>query len=399
MSRSIRFKNERQSAPIMLPLSYAIRNLFRDRSRLAQTVGGAALVVFLVMTAAAINGGMSRVLSASGSERNAILLGAGSEESIQRSEVAERAAGIASAAVPGVESRLGKPAVSTEIHYMTWLERPDGARGQVLLRGVEPEILLVQPGVRIVDGRFPGPGEVMAGRLAWRKLGFQEGDLQAGATVRLDDSDMTVSGVFGAPGTVMESEVWATLGDIRMLAQRDTVSCVVLRLESPDDFAEADLFTAQRLDLELTALRESDYYSALARFFRPLRVMTWTTAGLIALGALFGGLNTLYAAFASRVRELATLQAIGFSRRALLVSLIQESLLACMAGTLLAAMVAVMLLDGLTVPFSIGTFTMRITPAIALGGIATGLLLGVIGALPPAFRCLRPALPVALRSS
>ena len=381
----------------MLPLTYAIRNLFRDRSRLVQTVGGAALVVLLVMAAAAMNHGMREVLSASGSERNAILLGAGSEESVQRSEIAERAAGIAAAAVRGVETRLGRPAVSTEIHYMTWLRRPDGARGQALLRGVEPEILLVQPGVRITAGRFPTSGEVMVGRLAWRKLGFVEADLQPGRSVLLDGMGMTVSGVFSAPGTVMESEVWAPLGDIRMLAQRETVSCVVLRLESPDDFAEAELFGAQRLDLELAALRESDYYSALAEFFRPLRVMTWTTAGLVALGALFGGLNTLYAAFASRVRELATLQAIGFTRGAILVSLIQESLLACMTGTLLAAGVALVFLDGVTVPFSIGTFTLTITPGIALGAVATGVALGVLGALPPAVRCLRPALPAALR--
>lgn len=382
----------------MLPLSYAIRNLFRDRSRLVQTVGGAALVVFLVMTAAAINNGMRAVLSASGSEHNAILLGAGSEESIQRSEVVERAAGIAAASVRGVETRLGRPAVSTEIHYMTWLERPDGVRGQALLRGVEPEVLLVQPGVRITAGRFPQSGEVMAGRLAWRKLGFDEADFQPGKRVSFDGTEMTVSGVFSAPGTVMESEVWATLGDIRMLAQRDTVSCVVLRLESPDDFAEADLFSTQRLDLELTALRESDYYSALAQFFRPLRVMTWATAVLIGLGALFGGLNTLYAAFASRVRELATLQAIGFTRGAILVSLIQESLLACMAGTLVASLLGLLILEGLTVPFSIGTFTLVITPGIALGALVTGLLLGLLGALPPALRCLRLALPVALRA-
>lgn len=382
----------------MLPLSYAIRNLFRDRSRLAQTVGGAALVVFLVMAAAAINNGMRAVLSASGSDRNAILLGAGSEESIQRSEVAERAAGIAAAGVRGVETWLDRPAVSTEIHYMTWLERADGTRGQALLRGVEPEVLMVQPGVRITAGRFPGAGEVMAGRLAWRKLGFDEADLRPGKQVTLDDVEMTISGVFSAPGTVMESEVWATLGDIRMLAQRETVSCVVLRLETADDFAEADLFSTQRLDLELTALRESDYYSALAQFFRPLRVMTWATAVLVGLGAVFGGLNTLYAAFASRVRELATLQAIGFTRGAILASLIQESLLACMAGTLLASLLGLLVLEGLTVPFSIGTFTLTITPGIALGALVTGLLLGFLGALPPALRCLRPALPVALRA-
>jgi putative ABC transport system permease protein len=383
----------------MLPLTYAIRNLFRDKSRLAQTVGGSALVVLLVMAAAALGGGMKSVLSASGSVRNVILVGTGSEESIQRSEIAERASGIAQASIPGVVQTLGSSAVSTEIHYMTYLETTVNSRIQGLFRGVTPQALLVHPEVRILDGRFPGSGELMAGKLAWRKLGLQPDDLKPGTRVKLDGSEMTLSGTFAAPGTVMESEIWANLNDLRMLAQRETVSCVVLRLDDPADFAEADLFSKQRLDLELTAIRESDYYAALSSFFRPLRVMTWITAGLVAAGAIFGGLNTLYAAFASRIRELATLQAIGFTRRAILASLIQESLLACLTGTLLASILALVFLDGRTIPFSIGAFTVSITPDVALSGLVTGFLLGTLGALPPAFRCLKPALPAALRAS
>lgn len=382
----------------MLPLTYAIRNLFRDRSRLLQTVGGSALVVLLVMAAAALNSGMKQVLSASGSAHNAILIGAGSEESIQRSEIAEKTAGIASAAVAGVSQTLGTPAVSTEIHYMTYLEIAGKPKAQALFRGVTPAALQVHPEVRLLEGAFPHAGEIMVGKLAYRKLGLIAGDLSPGTTALLDGSHVTISGVFAAPGTVMESEIWAPLSDIRMLAQRETVSCVVLRLDDPTDFAEADLFSKQRLDLELTALRESDYYAHLANFFKPLRVMTWVTAGLVAAGAIFGGLNTLYAAFASRIKELATLQAIGYTRTAILISLIQESILASLTGTLVASAAALLLLDGLTIPFSIGAFTISITPTIAVLGIITGILLGVIGALPPAFRCLKPPLPAALRS-
>lgn len=383
----------------MLPFTYALRNLFRDKSRLLQTIGGSALVVLLVMAAGALNHGMTQVLSASGSPLNAILLGAGSEESIQRSEIPERTAGIAEAAVQGVAKPLGTPAVSTEIQYMTYLTTGDNHRSAGVFRGVTAQALLVHPQVRLLDGRFPGAGELMVGRLAWRKLHLKPADLKIGTKVRLDGAEMTISGTFAAPGTVLESEVWAQLSDIRMLAQRETVSCVVLRLQHPDDFADADLFSKQRLDLELTAMRESDYYASLSRFFRPLRVMTWITAGLVAAGAVFGGLNTLYAAFASRIRELATLQAIGFTRRVILLSLIQESLLACLAGTLLASLLALLLLDGRTIPFSIGAFTVTITPGIAAAGLATGVLLGIVGALPPAFRCLKPSLPTALRSS
>ena len=383
----------------MLPFTYAVRNLFRSKARLLQTIGGSALVVLLVMAAVAINDGMKRVLSASGSPNNVILVGAGSEESIQRSEVADRAGGIAEAAVPGIAETLGVRAVSSEIHYMSYLDLGDGERRQAVFRGVTPQALHVHPEVRLVAGSFPTAGQLMAGRLAWRKLGLAETDLKPATRVVLDGQELTISGTFAAPGTVLESELWTTLGDLRVLAKRETISCVVLRLNDPADFAEADLFAKQRLDLELSALRESDYYARLSSFFKPLRVMTWITAGLIAAGAVFGGINTLYAAFASRVREMATLQAIGFGRGALLASLVQESTLACLGGTLLASIAALLLLDGRTVPFSIGAFTLEIGPGVALTGILTGLFLGLLGALPPAIRCLKPALPVALRSS
>lgn len=383
----------------MLPFTYALRNLFRDKTRLLQTIGGSTLVVLLVMAAGALNHGMTQVLSASGSPLNTILLGAGSEESIQRSEIPERTAGIAEAAIRGVVRQLDTPAVSTEIQYMTYLTTANGHQSAGIFRGVTPQALLVHPQVRLLEGSFPGSGELMVGKLAWRKLHLEPDELKPGTKVRLDGSEMTISGTFAAPGTVLESEVWATLSDIRMLAQRETVSCVVLRQETADDFSEADLFSKQRLDLELTAMRESDYYASLSRFFRPLRVMTWITAGLVAAGAVFGGLNTLYAAFASRIRELATLQAIGFQRRHILLSLVQESVLACLAGTLLASILALLLLDGRTIPFSIGAFAVTITPGIAATGLATGILLGLVGALPAAFRCLKPPLPAALRSS
>jgi putative ABC transport system permease protein len=383
----------------MLPLTYAVRNLFRSKGRLLQTIGGSALVVLLVMAAVAINTGMKKVLSASGSPHNVILVGAGSEESIQRSEVSETAAGIAEAAVPGISEALGVRAVSTEIHYMNNVDLADGQRKQALIRGVTPQALRVHPEVRIIEGRFPGAGEAMVGRLAWKKLGLNEDSLKNGGSFSLDGQELAISGIFSAPGTVLESEIWTTLGDLRVLAKRDTISCVTLRLDNPEDFSDVDLFAKQRLDLELSALRESDYYARLSSFFQPLRAMTWITAALIGAGAVFGGINTLYAAFASRVREMATLQAIGFGRPSLLASLVQESVLACLCGALLGSLVAMLLLEGVTVPFSIGTFTLEIGPDVALAGILTGLFLGLLGAIPPAFRCLKPPLPAALRSS
>ncbi|HSP42424.1 MAG TPA: ABC transporter permease, partial [Luteolibacter sp.] len=233
----------------MLPFAYAVRNLFRSKSRLLQTIGGSALVVLLVMAAVAINSGMKKTLSASGSPHNVILLGAGSEESIQRSEIPETTPGIAGAGIPGISERLGVRAVSSEIHYMSYLSLEDGRKAQAMFRGVTPEALRVHPEVHITDGCFPGSGEVMAGRLAWRKLGVKKSELRPGTVLVLDGQKLKVSGIFAAPGTVLESELWATLGDLRALAKRETLSCVVIRLDDPADFDEADLFAKQRLDL------------------------------------------------------------------------------------------------------------------------------------------------------
>jgi ABC-type lipoprotein release transport system permease subunit len=252
--------------------------------------------------------------------------------------------------------------------------------------------------VRLVEGQYPHPGEVMVGRLAHHTLGVSTAQLAPGRTVVLEDQEFTISGIFEAPGTVLESEVWFDRNDLMTAIQRDALSCVVVRMQSPGGYANADLFARQRLDLELVAVRESEYYAKLGSFYAPLRGMTWLTAGLVGAGAVFGGLNILYAAFASRIRELATLQAIGFSRGAILWSLIQESLLATLLGTLLAAALAVFWLEGITIPFSIGAFSLLL-PLPVLGlGLMVGLLLGTLGALPPAMRCLGAPLPSALRA-
>lgn len=382
----------------MLPFSYALRNLFRDPARLAQTVGGSALVVLLLVSAVALNQGMDSVLSASGSANNVIIMGKGSEESIERSEVHLEAESIISTSIRGLKEQLGVAAVSGEIIYQAPIRVSSGYQDQALLRGVSEKALLVHDTVRLLDGHFPAPGEVMVGRLAHRKVGVSEEELAVGKIVYFENTELRVSGVFAAPGTVLESEIWFDRNDLSSLTQRDTLSAVMVRLGDAE-LDDVQVFTLQRNDLELAAIGENEYYDKLGVFYKPIKVMTWVTAALVSAGALFGGLNTLYAAFASRIREMATLQSIGFTRFALLISLIQESLLATLTGTLVAFLIAYFLLDGLTVPFSIGTFTLTLSPTVIITGLIAGVLLGTIGTLPPAIRCLLPSLPKALRSS
>lgn len=383
----------------MLPFSYAIRNLLRDPTRLLQKVCGAALVVFLVFAAGAFNSGMERVLQATGSAHNVILLGAGSEESVERSEVSVQAETLAAAGIRGIDTRAGFPAVSGEVHYMGKVRLAGDKESQALLRGVTPAAFEVHREVRILEGRFPGPGELILGRLAYRSLDTEAEALAIGRSIEFEGQRFEIVGHFDAPGTVLESEIWMNRSDLMTLTQRENLSCVVVRMADPESLARADLFARQRLDLELVALPETAYYGKLATFYAPIRGMTWLTAVLVAVGAALGGMNMLYAAFASRIREIATLQAIGYSRLSIFVSLLQESLLATLLGTLLAALMAATLLESVTVNFSIGTFRLLLTPKVIGTALASGLLLGSLGAIPPALRCLRAPLPQALRSS
>lgn len=388
-----------------LPFDYAVRNLGRSPVRLALSVLGAAIVVLLVLAAGAFVTGMRSGLRSAGDAGNVILLGAGSEESIERSEISAAVGGLVSAAIRGVRTTLGEPHVSAEVHVglPLRLHESDETRRLVLVRGVTPRALLVHDRVQLVEGRFPEPGrdEIMLGALAGVKLGAEPGALAPGGTVWIDRRPWTIVGRFVAPGSIMESEAWTALTDLKAATKRDTDSCVVLSLDNASgaEFADVDAFAKQRLDLELAALPETEYYDRLSAFFRPVRVVAWATAILIGTGGLFGGLNTMYAAFASRVRELGTLQCLGYRRAAIVLSLVQESLLATAAGALIACAAGVLLLDGLAVRFSLGVFGLVVDARVLSIGLGAGLLLGLVGALPPAARALRLPIAEALKSA
>ncbi|MFO7725880.1 MAG: FtsX-like permease family protein [Oceanipulchritudo sp.] len=382
----------------MLPFSYAARNLLRNPGRFLQKLAGSVLILFLLLAAAAFNEGMERLLQASGSPETVIFLGAGSEESVERSQIPVQAESMVMAGVPGIARRAGVLAVSGEINHMGLINTSPGKEAQAVMRGIRPAAFEVHRKVRISEGRFPRMGEVLVGRLAAHSLGVEPETLKPGKRIEVEEESYTVAGVFDAEGTVLESEIWFNRQDLMTLIQRDTLSAVVVRMESPEGYALADLFAKQRLDLELAAVRESTYYANLARFYGPIRGMTWLTATLVGLGAVMGGLNLLYASFSARIRELATLQTLGYRRRAVLVSLIQESLLVQLLGMVLAALAAVILIDGSRVQFSMGTFVMELSPPVILLSLAAALLLGLLGPLPPAARSLRMSLPKALRS-
>jgi putative ABC transport system permease protein len=382
-----------------IPIDYAVRNLGRSPTRLLLSVIGAALVVLLVLAAAGFVRGMNRSLSAPAGE-NVMFFGAGSEESIERSEIGAAVPSLVKAGVRGIRTRLDSAYVSPEVHMQSTVHAKQGDTDnpQILVRGVTPAAFLVHAGTRIIEGRPPEAGrdEIAVGRLAHQRLGAEP--LHSGATLWFYNRQWTVVGVIESPGSIIESEIWCPLTDLQIASKRDNLSCVVITFDG-GDFDDADAFAKQRLDLELVAMRESDYYRKLSSIFSPVRSMVWITAILIASGGILGGLNTMYAAFASRVREVGALQAMGFSRRTIVKSLVQESLLAAMCGTLIAILLGIIFLDGLTVQFSLGAFGLVIDSAVILLAIAAGCAVGIIGALPPAIRCLRLPITEALKSN
>ena len=390
-----------------LPFEYAVRNLGRSPSRLLMSAGGCGLVVLLAMAAGGFVSGMQESLKISGSSRNVILMGAGSEESVERSEIPMRTPGIAATGIRGIAIAAGVEAISPEVHLAIPIRLQTNADSaterdetNALFRGITPSAFLVHQEARLTDGRFPetGADEVAIGRLAARSLGLEDAEQILNATLIVDDRPFTIVGVIDADGGVIEGEIWIPLSDLLIVGQRDTLSCVVIRTID-GDLASARGFAATRLDLELVATRESDYYASLAAFFTPIRLMVVITAILVAAGGIIGGLNTTYAAFASRVREIGTLQTLGYSRIAIVRSLVEESVLTASIGALVAAAIGILFLDQVTIRFSMGVFGIQIGPGVVALGLLGGLTLGVVGAVIPAFRCLRLPVPEALRSS
>ncbi len=389
----------------LLPFHYAARNIGRSPARLLLTAGGGAIVVFLVVSAVASVRALDRGVRASGTAGNVMLLGAGSEESVERSEITASTPGILAASLPSIRTLAGAQFVSPELHVPLPLRRagdapPAGnARDLVLVRGVEPAAFLVHPQARLSVGRLPEAGrdEALIGRSVAARLGITDGDLSQTPSILIDDIPYTLTGIIDAPGVAIDGEIWVPISDLLVRTKRQTISVTVVSLAS-GDVSDLEVFAARRPDLELTAMDEQSYYAQLAQFFRPVQIMIGFSALIVALGAMLGGLNALDAAFASRAREIAMLQVLGFSRTAVITSLVQESLITIAAGALPALVLAALLLDGVGVRFSMGIFSLSVDATCVASGLGAAFFLGILGSLPPAIRCMRASIPSALKS-
>jgi putative ABC transport system permease protein len=377
-----------------LPWDYGVRNLFRRPLRSALTLGALTLVVFLVMVVVPFVRGLDLSLVASGDPRVALVHSLGASENIENSTMPGNAAGLLRASVARIEYRAGEAYVSPELYLGTEVRLAlDAPPAMGIVRGITPAVTLVRNQFQLIEGDWPRPDEILVGRLAATKLGASDAALAIGDSLSLEGREWRIAGRFAAGGSSLESEIWCRLEDLQSATKRQDYTLVAVTMQSPAEIPGIDEFCKDRIDLEWEATPEVAYYTALQKHYGPVRMVSWIVVGLIAAAGAFAGLNTMYGAVVGRVREIAALQTIGFVRRAIVLSIVQEALLLASAGALLAAGLALLLLNGTAIRFTMGAFPLAVDHVAVSAGLLSGLAIGILGAIPPAIRALR--LPVA----
>ena len=382
----------------LLPWEYAIRNLFRRPLRTSLTFAGLTTVIVLVFVVVGFIRGLERSLEVSGDPQTAIIFSKGMGENLEYSSIPMRTSDLVPASVAGIQERYGQKYVSPELYLGTLVGVGEREPALGLVRGVTRAVLRVRRRVEIEEGDWPETGEVMVGRMAAAKIEATNAEMSVGQSITFEGRTWRISGVFSAGGSAFESEAWCRLDELQQAMKRQDLSIVAVTLAPDGDFTDLDLFFKKRLDLELQTMQETKYYASLQEHYVTVRWLAWLVVLLVSGAGVFAGLNTMYGSVVGRIPELSTLQTIGFVRRAIVVSLIQEGLLLAAAASLLAALLALVFVNGAAVRFTMGAFLLRIDSMAVLIGCGVGLSLGFFGAIPPAIRALRMPIVDGLKS-
>lgn len=374
----------------LLPWEYGIRNLLRRPLRTGLTLLALTTVTLLVMVVLGFVRGLDRSLAVSGDPDTVIVFSLGMGENLEYSSVPMRSADLLASSIHGIREHYGQKCASPELYLGTKVKAaPEAPEELGLVRGVTPAALLVHHDVEITQGKWPRVNEVLVGRMAVTKLGLTASQVRPGRQLVFEGRTWTISGTFAAGGSTYESEVWCRLDDLQQAQKRQDLSLVALALGPTSAFRHVDLFCKERLDLELQAIRQTEYFATLQKDYQPVRWLSWLVVALVTGAGIFIGLNTMYGAVVGRIPELATLQTIGFSRRATVLSVMQEGTLLAMTAALLASILAYGLIHGAAVRFTMGAFELQIDSGTLLIAYGIALFLGIVGSLPPAVRVFR----------
>ena len=379
-----------------------LRTIVERRGASLATVVGVAGVVIVFVAVFSIAEGVRHALTSNATSDTAIVLRSGSDSEMMSGLERDDTRIIAEA--PGVRRSAAGPVASAELYVIVDVpKRSTGTDANVPLRGVQPAAFEVRDEVRMVEGRRfePGRNEVVVGRAA----ASQFKGLDLGNRLRWGQNEWTVVGIFSANGGLAESEIWCDAGVLQPAYRRgSSFQSVCAKLESPAAFQKfKDSLTSDpRLDVKV--VEESEYYAsqseALVGLIRALGIVITV---LMGVGAIFGALNTMYAAVATRTREIATLRALGFRGGPVILSVLTESLLLALVGGVFGAAVAYLAFNGFQTStlnwstFSQLSFSFTVTPLLLAWGLASAVLMGSIGGLFPAIRAARLPVATALR--
>lgn len=376
----------------MLPLSYALRNLWRRRTRTLLTVFGVACISTLVILMGGFALGLSGSAAAAASDDVVMIVGSTGEHDLVRSVISRGDAEAVAASLPKVKLVNGERAVSVELHMAT---RKGSSIG--LLRGVTSGAFLVHDRVTLVEGHEPRePFDLLVGRLAASRMGLAEGALDVGKSIEMEGRTWQVAGHFAAPGTVLEAELWGRLDDVVLSVNRQDVSCVAAKLEDPKDMKRVSLWVNRNATAyEVASVSQRDLYATLERALDPIATLAWVMALLVLVGGVFACANTMFAAVLARIREMGALRALGFGPVAIAFSLLVEGLLLGGIGGLAGFWIAG-LFGEVPLKFPMGAFYLDLSPGVRLVGLAAAIGAGVVGSIVPAWRAIRMPLPDAL---
>jgi putative ABC transport system permease protein len=385
-----------------IPIIYNIRSVKARWTSTIVAVAGIAGTVGVFIAMLSLARGFRATLVSSGSADNALITRAGATSEMTSGVSLDSVKIIQDA--PGIARGANGPLLTPEAVLMAPIPlRSTGTDANVELRGVSPNVFAIRRNIKIIEGRMfqPGLSELVVGKNAMATYS----GLTLGSTIGLGSARWQVVGIFDAGGSAFDSEVW---GDAHLLNgaynRPDTLSqSVTVHLASPATLQQLkDSLTADpRLNVDVT--REIDYYSKQStRMTMLITRLGGFVALIMAIGAVFGALNTMYSAVAERGREIATMRALGFGAAAVVISFLIEALLISFVGGGLGCL-AVLPLNGLTTStmnfqtFSSLAFAFKITPELLVKGIFFALTMGLIGGLLPAVRAASGPVASALR--
>ncbi len=383
-----------------IPIIYNLRSLRQRPVSTLTTAFGMALVVLVFIAMMALSRGFRAALVDTGSTENVIVLRRGSDSELVSGIGRPTAQTIA--AMPFVaEGPDGRPLVSPEVYVLISMSRPGGGDALVVARGINPEAFAVRKNVEIVAGRMinPGTSEILVGA----KIVDRFENTGLGDRLSFANRDWTVVGHFAAAGSSFESEIWGENEGFMPAFRGEFFQSVTFRMSDPSGFAAVEQTLEEDPRLRVDAHREYDFYSGQSLLLSQiLNFAAVFVAGIMAIGAIFGAVNTMYTAVGARGPEIAVLLTLGFRPFSVLSSFLMEAAMIATLGGLLGCVLSLPI-NGIVTSttnwqtFSEVAFAFRVTPDLMLRGIVFALVMGVVGGFLPARRAARQPVVQAAR--